>query len=133
MGELKKFLLVGLIAAFLLLGGTLNLDAAQQSSGQSDASTTSPKKTKNKAKKSESAPSAAQAPGADSAPPGSAANAAAAKPQAPAASRTVWVNTDSGIYHRPGSRYYGKTKKGKYMTEADAIKAGYRAAGNEKK
>ena len=41
----------------------------------------------------------------------------------------VWVNTDSGIYHKPGSRYYGKTKQGKYMSEADAIKAGYRAAG----
>jgi len=38
----------------------------------------------------------------------------------------VWVNTESRIYHKPGSRYYGKTKQGKYMTEADAIKAGYR-------
>jgi hypothetical protein len=44
----------------------------------------------------------------------------------------VWVNTDSKIYHKPGSRYYGKTKQGKYMTEADAQKAGYRAAENEK-
>jgi DNA uptake protein ComE-like DNA-binding protein len=43
----------------------------------------------------------------------------------------VWVNTDSGVYHKEGSRYYGKTKAGKYMTEADAIKAGYRAAKNE--
>jgi len=41
----------------------------------------------------------------------------------------VWVNTDSGIHHKPGTRYYGKTKQGKYMTEADAIKAGYRPAG----
>jgi cytoskeletal protein RodZ len=40
----------------------------------------------------------------------------------------VWVNTDSGVYHKPGTRWYGKTRKGKYMTEADAIKAGYRAA-----
>jgi hypothetical protein len=40
----------------------------------------------------------------------------------------VWVNTDSGIYHKPGSRYYAKTKQGKYMSEADAVKAGYRAA-----
>jgi hypothetical protein len=40
----------------------------------------------------------------------------------------VWVNTDSGIYHKPGSRYYGKTKQGKYMSEADAVKAGYRAS-----
>jgi cytoskeletal protein RodZ len=41
----------------------------------------------------------------------------------------VWVNTDSGVYHKPGTHWYGKTKQGKYMTEADAQKAGYRASG----
>ena len=53
--------------------------------------------------------------------------------QAPPANGTgmVWVNTDSGIYHKPGTHWYGKTKKGKYMTEADAIKAGYHAAKKE--
>jgi len=45
----------------------------------------------------------------------------------------VWVNLDSGIYHYPGTRYYGKTKTGKYLSEADAIKAGYHAAKDEKK
>ena len=40
----------------------------------------------------------------------------------------VWVNTDSGVYHKPGTHWYGKTKQGKYMTETDAQKAGYRAA-----
>jgi hypothetical protein len=40
----------------------------------------------------------------------------------------VWVNTDSGVYHKPGSRWYGKTKQGKYMAEADAHRAGYRAS-----
>jgi hypothetical protein len=44
----------------------------------------------------------------------------------------VWVNLDSGVYHREGSQWYGKTKNGKYMPEADAIKAGYRPAKNEK-
>jgi hypothetical protein len=38
----------------------------------------------------------------------------------------VWVNTESKVFHREGSRYYGKTKQGKYMSEADAVKAGYR-------
>jgi hypothetical protein len=36
----------------------------------------------------------------------------------------VWVNTDTGVYHK-GGRWYGKTKSGKFMSEADAIKAGY--------
>jgi hypothetical protein len=40
----------------------------------------------------------------------------------------VWVNTESKIYHKEGSRFYGRTKQGKYMTEADAAKEGYRAA-----
>src|SRR6266852_3964806 len=39
----------------------------------------------------------------------------------------VWVNTESHIYHREGSRFYGTTKKGKYMTEAEAIKEGNKA------
>jgi hypothetical protein len=40
----------------------------------------------------------------------------------------VWVNTDTHVYHKEGSRFYGRTKKGKYMTEADAMKEGDRAA-----
>lgn len=36
----------------------------------------------------------------------------------------VWVNTKSHVYHKEGSKLYGKTKQGKYMSEADAIKEG---------
>ncbi len=50
----------------------------------------------------------------------------AATPIATVAGNTkVWVNTRSGVIWKPGSQYYGKTKQGKYMSEADALKAGY--------
>jgi hypothetical protein len=39
----------------------------------------------------------------------------------------VWVNTSTKVYHKDG-QFYGKTKHGKFMTEADAQKAGFRAA-----
>jgi len=37
------------------------------------------------------------------------------------------VNLSSKVYHKDGE-FYGKTKRGQFMTEADAQKAGYRAA-----
>ena len=42
----------------------------------------------------------------------------------------VWVNTSSKIYHKEG-KFYGKTKRGKFMSEDDAKKAGYREAKTE--
>lgn len=39
----------------------------------------------------------------------------------------VWVNAGTKVYHKSG-KFYGKTKHGKFMTEADAQKAGYKEA-----
>ena len=57
------------------------------------------------------------------------ASSAASDPQIASAksSGMVWVNTDSGVYHK-GGRWYGKTKTGKFMSEADAKAAGFKAS-----
>ena len=74
--------------------------------------------------KTQAAPSTTQAPVSKTASSGapSASDIAAAK-----ASGKVWVNLDTGIYHK-GGRWYGKTKDGKFMTADEARKAGYKAA-----
>ena len=55
-----------------------------------------------------------------------ASEAAAGPPQQPPVKGMVWVNTETKVFHREGDHWYGNTKQGKFMTEADAIKAGYR-------
>ncbi len=58
------------------------------------------------------------------------AKAAAAAPasdvvaQTPPSKGMVWVNTSTKVFHREGDPWYGKTKHGKFMTEADAVAAG---------
>jgi len=43
------------------------------------------------------------------------------------AAHKVWVNLDTGIYHK-GGRWYGKTKNGRFMPVDEAKKAGYKPA-----
>ena len=74
---------------------------------------------------------AAASPAAANPAPARAASAKAAATPAPGGGHgLVWVNTESHVYHKEGSRFYGTTKKGKYVSEADAIKEGDKAAHN---
>jgi DNA uptake protein ComE-like DNA-binding protein len=116
--------------------------------GVGAGSSTAARKTKSEAAStSSSAPSGAtsSAPsGPTSSAPSGASSSSAATQSAPKASSSegepevaartapaagmVWVNTSTKVYHYEGDRWYGRTKEGKFMTEADAIKAGFRAS-----
>lgn len=54
------------------------------------------------------------------------ASAAVAVVPMPKASSDVWVN--GRVYHCPGSKFYGKTKKGVFMSEDAAKEAGAKVA-----
>ena len=77
--------------------------------------------------------SAAPAAKTPAAPMAKTAASAAAKTAAPTTAAVgggegkVWVNTKSKTYHCEGTKFYGKTKTGEYMTETDAKAKGNHA------
>jgi len=58
-------------------------------------------------------------------------HASASAPAAGGGNGKVWVNTKSKVYHCEGSKSYGTTKQGEYMTEADAKAKGNHADHNK--
>ena len=82
-----------------------------------------------KPKNSTAAASPAAAAAAPAPAKGTTAKAAAKAPAPGGGHGLVWVNTESHVYHKEGSRFYGTTKKGKYMTEAEAMKEGDKLGG----
>ena len=44
--------------------------------------------------------------------------------------RVVWVNTNSGVYHLEGERWFGRTRSGQYECETAAMAEGDRETRN---
>jgi sRNA-binding protein len=138
-GKVKKYL--GLVAGMVVFAFGLGaMPALTQAAAQSTDTTAAKSAKKRKKKASTDTAATAPAPAGASAPATPAAkttkapaptnNASASDISAAQASGKVWVNTETGVYHKSG-QWYGKTKKGKFMSEDDAKKAGYHAAKGE--
>jgi hypothetical protein len=129
-GVMRAFIAILVFAVF-----TATYGQAQTASPSPAASVTPGKHHKKAAGAAMASPSVSPAPMASASPmpkmKKSGAMATNATPAPGGGKGQVWVNTDSHVYHKEGSKFYGKTKQGKYMSEQDAIKEGDKAAKGE--
>ena len=111
-------------------GGTATgSTTSSSSSGSSGSSSSTSTGSATPAAPAPAAPSSTHSPTTQTATPkASPASQAAAPGGGPG---MVWVNSASKVYHCPNDRWYGKTKAGEYMTEADAKAKGNRADHNK--
>src|SRR5215472_14822190 len=121
---IRRIFLAGIVVGALGSVSSLSAFPAQ------DATTTVTKKAKKSTKAAADTAATAESTTAGSAKKAATAPAKTASESEIAAAKAsgkVWVNTETGVYHK-GGKWYGATKQGKFMTENEAIKAGYRAS-----
>ncbi|WP_162601625.1 hypothetical protein [Occallatibacter savannae] len=108
--------------------------AADTGSAKSSAKSAAPAATPAPAAAPAPAPKQTAAPAASAAPastPKSSGSRANKTPAPGGGPGLVWVNSGTNVYHCYGTEFYGTTKAGKYMSEADAKAAGARPERNK--
>ena len=120
-----KFLLSLFVATIIVSGSCFAQDVTPS---PSPAASASPKKTHRHRAAAQISPTPAPAAASVN---GSQGPVTTTTPTTGGGNGQVWVNSATHVYHKEGSRFYGKTKHGKYMSEQDAIKEGDHAAKNE--